>query len=283
MANTQKRVLTGVLTVLLGLSGCIIVVNCGADWAKEKFSRTVELSAPMTDESTLRIDSTNGSITVRGAETTEAVMTVTIEGRAATKERAQELAEQTEVLLEAYDGGLRTVINTPRKAKNESVNVSFDATVPASASLEGDTTNGNIEFTSLRGDMSADTTNGNVKMAQVAAGRLHADTTNGNVTLEQVTAQSVTVDTTNGSIHAAIASAENSPLNASLETTNGSITLVLPAEVSAQIEASTVNGKIESGLNFASAERKKDSLRGTLGAGEGRIELETTNGSIHIR
>lgn len=283
MANTQKRVLTGVLTVLLGLSGCIIVVNCGADWAKEKFSRTVELSAPMTDESTLRIDSTNGSITVRGAETTEAVMTVTIEGRAATKERAQELAEQTEVLLESYDGGLRTVINAPKKTKTESVNVSFDATVPASASLEVNTTNGNVEFSALRGDMTADTTNGNVKMTQVKSVRLDAESTNGNITLEQVSAGSVSVETTNGSIHAAIASAENTPLNARMETTNGSITLVLPAEVSAKVEASTVNGKIDSGLNFASAERNKDSLRGTLGAGEGTIELETTNGSIHIR
>jgi len=282
--SALKRVITGTLTVLLGLSGCIVVVNYGGNAGKEKFSRTVELSAPMAAGTHLRVESTNGSINVRGAETSEAFMTVTIEGRAATKERAQELAEQTEVVLEAYNGGLRTVINAPEKAKTEGISVSFDATVPVSASLDADTTNGNVEFCSVNGDMSADTTNGNVKMTQIVARRLKADTTNGNITLEQVSAEYVEVDTTNGSIHAAVMPADNSTFNLRADTTNGNITLELPAEVSAKVEASTVNGKIDSSVNFASVERRaKGSLRSTLGAGEGRIELETTNGSIHIR
>jgi DUF4097 and DUF4098 domain-containing protein YvlB len=284
MAYALKRVLSGVLMVLLGLSGCIIVANCGGNTGKEKFSKTVEIAAPMAEGAPLRIDSTNGSITIKGAETAEAFMTVTIEGRAATIERAQELAEQTEVLLESYNGGLRTVTNTPKKNRAESVSVSFNATVPMSASLEANTTNGNIEFASVSGDMRADTTNGNVKMTKIAAARLNADTTNGSITLEQVSAESVTVDTTNGSIRAVIAPVEGANFNVRMNTTNGSITLELPAEVSAKIEASTVNGKIDSNRHFTSVERKaKDSLRGTLGTGRGRIELKTTNGSIHVR
>ena len=54
--------------------------------------------------------------------------------------------------------------------------------------------------------------------------------------------------------------------------------------MSATVSLSTVNGRIDSELPLVlrgSASRRK--LEGTLGDGGRRVELETVNGSVHLR
>jgi DUF4097 and DUF4098 domain-containing protein YvlB len=65
---------------------------------------------------------------------------------------------------------------------------------------------------------------------------------------------------------------------------NGSITLEMPADLSADLDAETVNGRIDVDFPVTGNVRKtKRELRGTIGGGGRSLDLETVNGSINIR
>ena len=71
-----------------------------------------------------------------------------------------------------------------------------------------------------------------------------------------------------------------------IESVNGSIELVLPRGAGADIEAETVHGRIRN--DFGLDEKRERygvgrSLRGSVGSGGARIELDNVNGSISIR
>ena len=70
-----------------------------------------------------------------------------------------------------------------------------------------------------------------------------------------------------------------------LESVNGSLELSIPGYADADVEAETVHGRIKNDFGLE-AERGRwvgSSLKGTLGRGGARIELENVNGSINIR
>lgn len=247
---------------IVGLSGCI-VINSGCS-GKESYTRTVELSEPLTEGSSLKVETTNGSIDVQGQETTRCSVTANITGQASTSERAQELAEQTEIRLEPHDGGLRTVIVMPEKDKRESVSVGFEIIAPNKVSLDASTTNGKIRTGSIIGNQALQTTNGSIYCGDVN-GTLNAHTTNGSVEVN-------------------FASQASAAVNASINTTNGSISIGLPKDCSAKVDAGVVNGKIKSEqpLKIMGPSIDRDTLSGILGTGDGKLSLHTVNGSINL-
>jgi hypothetical protein len=65
--------------------------------------------------------------------------------------------------------------------------------------------------------------------------------------------------------------------------TNGDLDLSIPASTSAEFSAFADNGTISSSnLVIKDREQTGDSLTGTLGDGEGIIELLTVNGNIRV-
>ena len=70
-----------------------------------------------------------------------------------------------------------------------------------------------------------------------------------------------------------------------VETVNGSITLTLPAGAGATVSAETVNGGFSSDfpLTVDAGRWGPKRVTGTIGAGGGRLVLETVNGGISIR
>ena len=168
------------LLCLFGFAGCSVT---NGNWRrKEKFTRTVELTAAMDVGSTLKVNTTNGFVTAKGIQTDTCSVTATITGRARKIERAQELAERTQVKLKPDEEGLIAYIHYPQRKKWEFVSISFDITVPNESSLVATTTNGNMTADSLNGNVKIRTTNGNVKMDQILADHNRAQATNGNVT-----------------------------------------------------------------------------------------------------
>jgi DUF4097 and DUF4098 domain-containing protein YvlB len=69
-----------------------------------------------------------------------------------------------------------------------------------------------------------------------------------------------------------------------LATTNGSVSLEVPASLGAEVEMSTVNGRVETDFPVTVQGRiDPRRLRVTLGDGARRVRLRTTNGSVHLR
>jgi len=65
---------------------------------------------------------------------------------------------------------------------------------------------------------------------------------------------------------------------------NGGITLTAPADLSAELDASAVNGGIDSDFPVTVNGRiDRTHLRGKIGNGGRTLELETVNGGIQLK
>lgn len=145
--------------------------------------------------------------------------------------------------------------------RNNDVSVTFYVKLPAGTMLRAKTVNGDVELVDLESDVEASTVNGSVEVT--TTGFAHASTVN-------------------GSINAIMGVIDTRGMRFS--TVNGSIVLDLPDDVDADIDASWVNGGLESDLAMKLVGRiSKRSANGSFGLGGPDIELRTVNGSIRIR
>lgn len=142
------------------------------------------------------------------------------------------------------------------------VEVSFHVTLPEGVTFHGRTVNGDVEAMGLDSDVRLTTVNGDVDLS--TTGRAEATTVN-------------------GSIEAAFGNADIRE-ELTFSTVNGSITLDVPDDIDADLDASWLNGELESDLPFTlQGGMRKDGARGVLGEGGPLLSLTTVNGSIHLR
>jgi len=156
---------------------------------------------------------------------------------------------------EAGEGGHMDVRDTD-------VVVDFTVRVPASVRFVGKTVNGEVEAANLGGDVDANTVNGSIRIS--TAGYAEAQTVNGEI----------------------VATMGRATWSDALDfsTVNGGITLTLPANLSTEVRASTVNGDIETDFPLMVTGRfGPRRLNGTIGSGGRRLALQTVNGSIRLR
>jgi hypothetical protein len=198
--------------------------------------------------------------------------------------------------------GVRFVVKVPRGAVYDRITTSnggirgYDGAGPARLK----TSNGRIEIQHFRGGVSIETSNGPIEIID-NDGAVEAHSSNGHIKIEGMRG-ALEATTSNSSIHAVIDRAGDSirvgssngnidltlppgagvPVRA--HTSNSSITLRLPgAEPNARLSANTSNGSITSDFELRMrGEFNKHHLEGTLGGGGPLIDLDTSNGSIHI-
>ena len=89
--------------------------------------------------------------------------------------------------------------------------------------------------------------------------------------------------TSDGSIHIDYAPDAPKAPNVTATTSSGGITFAAPPGLSAVIEASTGDGSIHTNLPITVEGKVGKSLTGTIGGGEGKVHLRTSDGSITIR
>ena len=157
----------------------------------------------------------------------------------------------------------------------------FTIAARESTALALSSTNGDITVSNTVGEISAGTTNGNV-MLTGTAGNASLSTTNGKL---NVSVHSGAVDgkTTNGAVDCDLAALGASE-DVGIETTNGKVTLLLPADVSAVIDATTTNGTITiHDFTIIYEIQTENHLRGSIGSGASSITITTTNGDITVR
>ena len=146
--------------------------------------------------------------------------------------------------------------------RDNDVDVHFTVRVPRGVAFAPRTVNGDVEATDLEGDVDASTVNGSIQVS--TSGHAQAQTVNGSIR-----ARAGRADWTGG---------------AEFKTVNGSITVTLPASTAADVRAETVNGEIETDFSLTVSGRfSRRRLSGTIGGGGRALELETVNGSIHLR
>jgi len=237
--------------------------------AAQDFRWTGQLAAGKEIE----IKGVNGSIDAVAASGTQ--IEVTAEKRA-----RHDDPDEVQIEVLEHEGGVTicAVYPTPRRARHDNecapgrgghmntedndVRVHFKVRVPAGVLFTGHTVNGDIETDGLGGDVDVATVNGDVRVS--TGGHAEATTVNGSIEVRMGRADwTGTLD---------------------FRTVNGGITVYLPDDFSAEIEAETVNGDIETDFPMTVSGRfGMRRIRGTIGAGGRRLDLQTVNGSIKLR
>jgi DUF4097 and DUF4098 domain-containing protein YvlB len=147
---------------------------------------------------------------------------------------------------------------------NNPASVEYTLTVPRTARLdEIKLINGSLDVTGVTGEVHASCINGTLE-AHNLSGRADLSTINGHLDAK--------FDQLRGS-------------SLELKSVNGSVELTIPSDSKAEIEASTVSGRIDNdfGLHVNHHSFVGHDLRGELGNGGPRIKLSNVNGRIEIR
>ncbi|HCO93655.1 MAG TPA: hypothetical protein DIU00_06855 [Phycisphaerales bacterium] len=207
----------------LGFYLCPLLIAFGCDiqiggWGQAKHEITVQRQAPLAARSTLVAETSLGSITITGAETTDCSVIANICGRALTEEEARELAEKVEIKLETTGNTLTIRAEKPPNKNRRSVSISYDIVVPKQTNIECASSYGAIKLTNINGNTNGKTSSGSIT-AENIEGSTDLNTSYGSVKCRNITGDKITVKSSSGSITAEIIKGPTQ-----LTTSYGSIT-----------------------------------------------------------
>ena len=279
--NHFTKVSHGCLLCLLMLfaGGCINIGSCAL---LAKSERTVHLSAPLPAGSLFATETRNGSITISGADVADCNLTARITARAESEQDARELAEETKIKLEPSGDGLITRIEMPTSITCQYVSVDLEIIGPNRTDIKLSTRNGALRITNITGKVNGTTRNGEV-IAEQISGNIEIQTRNGSVICKKVSVD-VKLRTHNGGVRAFYSESAPPVCNVSIVTHNGGVHFTAPQNFSAEADVSTHNGSIQTDLPITIIGKlSKRKLTGKIGTGQGKLHLQTHNGSIKIK
>jgi hypothetical protein len=143
-----------------------------------------------------------------------------------------------------------------------------------------DTGSGSIRANDIRGpSVRLDTGSGGVTGERIVTDDLYVDTGSGSVELVGVDARRARVDTGSGSVEIGLLT---SAPDLNIDTGSGSVRVTVPPSLSARLHVDTGSGGIRSELPLTVDERDHGILRGTIGAGAGRVNVSTGSGGVAV-
>ncbi len=200
----------------------------------------------------------NGSVVVHGWSNNDILVKACIQTAAGSDADARALASKVAITR----GPGRIKPDGPSSDSGHYWDLSYEVWVPNHSNLEISANNGSISIETVEGKIQFRTLNGSVHLAQVGG--------------------DVDGTTTNGSVHVDLAGSSWAGRGLNATTTNGSIQLNVPENYSANVETSTVNGRVHVDFPVKVSGDVGKSLSFQLGSGGATIQARTTNGGVHI-
>ncbi|MFP5287217.1 MAG: DUF4097 family beta strand repeat-containing protein [Thermoanaerobaculia bacterium] len=253
-----------------------------AETVKETFLKTYPLQAG----GELRVENTNGGITVEAWDRNEVRVEAVKQVKGPSAEKAREVLKALRIEANPSAGALEILTRYPRTGdgffdwltgSNVNMSVTYKIKAPRELVAELQSTNGGVRLVGTRGRAELTTTNGGVSVEDVE-GNLRLRSTNGGLTVVDAAG---TLDgvTTNGGITAHLTEVDG---DISLRTTNGGVTLRLPESLRATVDIATSNGGIHSDLSVEGGEKTRRSLTGDINGGGGKLFVRSTNGGVRL-
>lgn len=213
---------------------------------------------PLAPGGCVSVENVHGSVLVEGWDRAEVEATVDLRSSGP----ADQL-DRVEVAVEAGAGCLAFHTLYPGD-RSEPVRVDYRLRVPRQVRLQ--------QLSTLQGDIAVRDVEG-----AVHARSLHGDIAEVNV------AGSVVARALTGNILVSMRRLRDPQSPVNLETLNGNVDLWLPAQANADLELTTVAGKILGDYPFQVSSVPGDSTRRTrLGEGGAPVELRTVRGNIRV-
>jgi DUF4097 and DUF4098 domain-containing protein YvlB len=230
--------------------------------AHARVSETTNQVYDTSAHPSLRLDNVNGDVTIEGWDK-NSIEIVAVKS-AGDKEDLDDLK------IESRKDGDEVVVHVRYPHENnfwnhghEGPQVDFTIHAPFGTEINKvEFVNGDVEINGVSGDVQASSVNG-----QVTGTKLGGD---------------VNLSTVNGEVELVATSAIKS---IRLNSVNGDIKLMLPKKFDARIEAGTLHGDIVAidGLDVDATSFTGSSMKGVIGKGTMKVDLNTVNGSIRIR
>ncbi len=275
----KQLVYLAALACALAFAACdlsdITDPNAGGNYsASESFSFEVQA----VNSHRFRLEGINGSIEITGVA---GAATARIWGERIVRSRstsdARSYLDEVEVRVSTSNDELLVETIQPEDTHGREAVVNYHVRIPAAWQVQLHNANGLARVDSLRNRVAFDIANGQVQVHDVV-GDLDVALTNGNVWIDNLLGNAH-VGVTNGNVDAAMILPV--PGTCEVGVINGNITLAIPKNTSAQFAADVTNGAISVlDLILQNAATSRNSVRGQLGSGAGKIELGTVNGTI---
>jgi hypothetical protein len=150
----------------------------------------------------------------------------------------------------------------------------------AQGSVNLDTGSGSVTVSDIRGDeLSMDTGSGSITGRNIEVRTLSADVGSGGIRMSGVKASRVSLDTGSGSTDLELLTDVD---DVNVDAGSGSVSVRLPANAGAEVEIETGSGGIETDFPIQVTRMERNSLRGRLGDGRGRIKIESGSGRVRL-
>jgi lia operon protein LiaG len=187
-------------------------------------------------------------------------------------------------------------------------NVDGDVSVDVSAAdittertrgrLSLDTGSGSVRVSDAQGPVNLDTGSGSVTVSDVRGNELRMDTGSGSITGRNIEVQTLSADVGSGGIRLSGVKASRVSLDTgsggtdlelltdvedvTVDAGSGPVSLRLPASAGAEVEIETGSGGIETDFPIQLSRWERNSLRGRLGDGRGRIRIDSGSGRVRL-
>ncbi|MBN1805574.1 MAG: DUF4097 family beta strand repeat protein [Sedimentisphaerales bacterium] len=257
---TKKISLTCILCILT-LTACSCINIDG--WSRFEYEKAENLASTLVPGSTFVLENDVGSIIIEGLDISECRVDAVMKAKAPTEQEAQQLAGQTKINLEQNGSTLIVRITKPPKKKDRSISIDFKIAVPKQTPLRISSDVGEIRISEITETIKVRTDVGEISCKQIS----------GNIDLQSDV----------GKISVVYSKNAPAACNATISTDVGSIDLTVPPECSASVQANTDVGSISTDMPLTIKGTVGKSLHGTIGSGEGKINLKTDVGAIKIR
>ena len=282
MKNLSKRqiVILFSLSLLTAIPGCGIKAGSHLD---AKYQRTDEQQSPLEPGSTIFVETSFGSINIKGSDSNQCSVTADITVKAPTEAEAKQIAARVSIKLDKAGNKLVISVNKPRINNNRSIAVSFDISIPRKTNIKCNTSYGSIKLSDITGSINAQTS-----FAAIAGSNLDGTillkTSYGGITCNNITSSKFTAYSNFGSIGVDFSTLSPADLNANLNTSYGSVSVVTPPNFAGQLELDTNLGSIKIDRPITvTGELSKEKIIAQLGQGAGKIVVKTSFGAINLR
>ena len=252
----------------------IIIIACVAAFSLQGCSllkKRVEKKEKITyringkDKVSFSLENTNGRINVTNTDDTLGYITIEAEKLADVKpDEADKPISNISISIDTTGNSVKieTEITSEKgffkKRNTESVN--YDVKIPANMKVRVENVNGSITISRINNEVNAETVNGALNIFN-CTGMLSLTSVNGGI----------------------VCNLDSLSKGVVIDVVNGKIQLGGLANVNADVEASTSNGRIKfNNLNFNNLNAERKSLTGTLGKGGNIIKVSSVNGSINF-
>lgn len=272
-ARRVIRLAAGLAFILIVLTACsggvesnFSVSTDGFDFLADepKFfaEETFSSELPLSNQLRLRIEAVRGDIEIEGQDDIDSITIIARKRVGSTSlEDAEENLNELEILVTDQIDEVTIQTLQPENSQGREYIVDYDIILPRTLETEVTVINGGVGILNMRKQIVVNAVNGTVFLSNIFA--------------------SAEVSLTSGNIDSTMVI----PLDGDIRMTvvNGNIDLYIPTITSAQFGASVTNGSIVTyNLEFEATVQSNHSLTGTLGTGEGTIDISSTNGNISV-